>query len=167
MEPEPGTESTVRRDGPRFPAAFIAGLIVVFIVVACAVAISRYAHSRETAAAAVKLPFGPAEQAYASNLHFDNIQMARATNMLNQEFTYVAGTMTNAGPQQVAALEVTLEFHDPFNQVILRDSERLVTRANAPLASGERRDFQITLEHISVQWNQQNPTFRVTGLILQ
>lgn len=167
MEPEPGTESIVNRDGPRFPAAFIAGLIVVFIVVACAVAISRYAHSRETAAAAVKLPFGPSEQAYAGNLHFDNIQMARASNMLNQEFTYVAGSMTNAGSRPVAALEVILEFRDPFNQVVLRDSEQLVSHANAPLAPGEHRDFQVTLEHISAQWNQQAPSFRVTGLILQ
>jgi hypothetical protein len=162
QEPTGGREER----GP-FPAAFIAGLLIVAIVVACAVGISRYSRSRESAAAALKLPFGRAEQAYASNLHFDNLQMARATNLLNQEFTYVNGTMTNGGPRAVAALEVRLEFHDPFNQVILRDTEQLITRTTAALGSGEHRDFQITLEHIPVEWNQQNPTFRVTGLVLQ
>jgi hypothetical protein len=164
MEPEP----TARRDeGRQFPAAFVAGLVIVFIVGACVVGVSRYARSRESAAAAAKLPFGPAEQAYASNIHFDNITMARATNMLNQEFTYVAGVMTNAGSQSIRTLEVTMEFHDPFNQVILRDTQQLVTPANAPLAAGEHRDFQVTLEHIPAEWNQQYPTIRVTGLVLR
>jgi len=164
LDPEPTPE---RDEGPRFPAAFVAGLVIVFIAVACAVAISRYAHSRQAAAAAVKLPFGAAEQAYANNLHFDQIQMARATNLLNQEFTYVNGTMTNAGSRSIAAMEVTMEFRDPFNQVVLRDTEQLISKTNTPLAAGGHREFQITLEHIPVEWNQQDPTFRVTGLILQ
>lgn len=164
MEPEP----TARRDeGRQFPAAFVAGLVIVFIVVACAVGISRYARSHESAAASAKLPFGPVEQAYASEIHFDNITMARATNMLNQEFTYVAGAVTNAGSRSIRTLEVTMEFHDPFNQVILRDTEQLVTPANAPLGAGEHRGFQVTLEHIPAEWNQQYPTIRVTGLVLQ
>lgn len=166
MEPEP-TAGPGRDEGRRFPAAFVVGLVIVFVAVACAVAISRYAHSREAAAAAVKLPFGAGEQAYASNLQFGDIKMARATNLLNQEFTYVAGTMTNGGPRAVAALQVTMEFRDPFNQVVLREDELLIARTNAPLAAGDHRDFQITLEHIPVEWNQQNPTFRVTGLVLQ
>ncbi|HKN59761.1 MAG TPA: FxLYD domain-containing protein [Candidatus Acidoferrales bacterium] len=164
MEPEP----TARRDeGRRFPAAFVAGLVIVFIVVACAVGVSRYARSRESAAASAKLPFGPVERVYAANIRFDNITMARATNMLNQEFTYVSGIMTNPGSRSIGALEVTMEFHDPFNQVILRDAEQLVTLANAPLGAGEHRNFQVTLERIPAEWNQQYPTIRVTGLVLQ
>jgi hypothetical protein len=164
MEPEP----TTRRDkGGRFPAAFVAGLVIVFFVVACVVGLSRYAHSRQSAAATAKLPFGPGEQAYANNIHFDGITMARATNLLNQEFTYVSGTTTNAGSRSIRTLEVTMEFHDPFNQVILRDAEQLVTSTNSPLGAGEHRDFQVTLEHIPAQWNQQYPTFRITGLVLQ
>lgn len=165
METEEPT--TGRKEGSGFPAAFMAGLVVVFIVVACAVLASRYTRSRESAAAAVKLPFGPVEQAYAGNIHFDNIQMSRATNLLNQQFTYVAGTMTNAGPRPIRALAVAMEFRDPFNQVVLRDAEQLIEPANPPLGAGEHRDFQITLEHIPVEWNQQYPTFRVTGLILE
>jgi hypothetical protein len=164
MEPEPTTR---RDDGSRFPAAFVAGLVIVFFVVACVVGVSRYAHSRESAAASAKLPFGPIEQAYANNIHFDGITMARATNLLNQEFTYVSGTVTNAGLRSIRTLEVTLEFHDPFNQVVLRGTEQLVTPTNSPLGAGEHRDFQVTLEHIPAEWNQQYPTFRVTGLVLQ
>ncbi|HTS13689.1 MAG TPA: FxLYD domain-containing protein [Candidatus Limnocylindrales bacterium] len=164
MDPEPIPQ---RDDRSRFPASFIAGLIVVFIVAAAAVVVSRYSHSRDVAVATAKLPFGPEEQAYAPSIHFDNPQMARAKNLLNQEFIYVAGTLSNTGNRSIAALTVTMEFHDPFKQVILRDTEQLVTRKNSPVPPGGTRDFQITLEHIPAEWNQAYPSFRIIGLVLQ
>lgn len=164
MDPEP---ETVRERRSSFPGAFLAGLVIVFIMVGCVVLLSRYTHSRQTAAASAKLPFGPAEQAYVGSIQFGNIQMARATNLLNQEFTYVNGTMTNGGARSIVALNVIMEFRDPFNQVVLRDTEQLIGTANAPLGPGQHRDFQITLEHVPAEWNQQVPTFRATGLLLQ
>jgi hypothetical protein len=165
VNPEPETERERRSS---FPGAFVAGLVIVFVVVVSVVLLSRYAHSRQTAAALAKLPFGPAEQAYAGSIQFGNIQMARATNLLNQEFTYVNGTITNGGARSIGGLSLIMEFRDPFNQVVLRDSEQLIGMANAPpLAAGQHRDFQITLEHVPAEWNQQAPTFRVTGLLLQ
>jgi hypothetical protein len=164
MDPEPATD---REGRSGFPAAFVAGLVIVFTIVGCVVLISRYFHSRQTAAASTSLPFGSAEQAYAGSIHFGNIQMARATNLLNQEFTYVNGTMTNAGTRSIHGLSVIMEFRDPFNQVVLRDTEQLIGGANVPLDAGQQRDFQITLEHVPAEWNQQVPTFRVAGLLLQ
>jgi hypothetical protein len=164
MDPEPAASQKERSS---FPAAFVAGLVIVFVVVTCVVLITRSFHSRQVASVSAKLPFGPEEQAYAKNIRFGNIQMARATNLLNQEFTYVNGTMTNGGTRSIRALVVTIEFRDPFNQVVLRDTEQLMGPANAPLGPGQQRDFQITLEHVPADWNQQVPSFRVTGLILQ
>lgn len=163
MEPEQQLE---RAEGNRFPVAFLAGVIVVFIVVASVVLLSRTSHSGGSAVAE-KLPFGPAEQAYAARIHFKDIQMARATNFLNQEFTYVAGTISNDGTQTIRQLEVTMEFHDPFNQVILRET-RLLIGANArPLTGGTLRDFQVSLDHVPAEWDQQYPAIRVTGLVLE
>lgn len=153
--------------GTRFPGAFVAGLVIVGIAVGCIVVLTRYSHLHQEQVASAKLPFGPEEKAYAENIRFDNIQMARATNLLNQEFTYVNGTLTNGGARSIRALSVTMEFRDPFNQVVLRDTEQPIGMGNAPLGAGQKRDFQITLEHVPAQWNQQVPTFRVTGLVLQ
>jgi hypothetical protein len=164
MEQEP-TNNREERSG--FPVAFVAGLILVLIAVAIAVAISRYSHSRQSAEATAKLPFGAAEQVYAGNIQFGEIQMARATNLLNQQFTYVNGKMTNGGTRSIRRLNVVLEFRDPFNQVVLRENQQLIAAGNAPLDGGQQRDFQITLEHVPAQWNQQVPAFRVTGLVLQ
>ncbi len=119
-------------------------------------------------AVAVKFPFGPAEQAYAERIHFNNLRMSRSTNMLKQEFTYVNGTISNDGVQTIRAMEVTVEFRDPLNQVILRDSQFVIApSADPPLNAGLSREFQVTLEHVPAEWNQEYPSIRVTGLILQ
>jgi hypothetical protein len=64
-------------------------------------------------------------------------------------------------------VEVAFEFHDPFNQVILRETRRLLGPGAKPIGGGERSDFQVSLEYIPAEWNQQYPTIRVTGLQLQ
>jgi hypothetical protein len=148
-----------------FPAAFLAGAVVVLIVFAGIMALIHF--SRPTGPTPdQKLPFGAVEQAYAERIHFSNIQMARAKNMLDQEFTYVVGTTSNDGTRSIRGLDVTIEFRDPFNQVVLRQTERLIGISTGPLDAGQKRDFQITLEHVPAEWNQQYPAFRVTGLIL-
>jgi hypothetical protein len=162
MSPE---ETPDKEQRSQFPVAFAAGAVVVLLVLGGVVLLSRGSHPAGPGAA-VKLPFGPAEQAYAEHVHFRNIQMAKANNFLNQEFTYVAGTVSNDGARTLRALEVTVEFRDPFNQVILRETEQLVSPKGQPLGGGQRRDFQITLEHVPVEWNQQYPSIRVTGLML-
>lgn len=149
-----------------FPTAFLVGLIIVGLLVA---GLIIFSHSTQPARHAViqKLPFGPTEQAYAPNIHPGNISMSQADNMLNQVFTYLDGTISNDGPRTLKALELTVEFHDPFNQVILRETHRVVESSGPPLAAGQHRDFEITFEHIPVEWNQQYPSVRVTGLVLE
>jgi len=113
------------------------------------------------------LPMGPAEQAYAQNVQFLEPKVARAANFLNQEVTFVFGTVLNNGPRAVRQIEITLEFHDVFNQVVLRDKLRLFSPTAVPLAPNDRRDFQLSYETLPAQWNQAYPTIRITGLQLQ
>src|SRR5580693_2300895 len=119
-------------------------------------------------AAAVKLPFGAVEQAYAERIHFTDLHLSRSTNMIKQEFTYVTGTMANDGVATIRAMEVTVEFRDGLNQVILRDSQFVIApQADPPLNAGLSREFQATLEHVPAEWNQEYPSIRVSGLVLQ
>ena len=161
MSPEEIPEQEPRS---QFPMAFAAGAVVVLLLLCGVILLSRGSHPNG-AGTDVKLPFGAPEQAYAQHIHFNDIHMAKANNFLNQEFTYVTGTLSNDGARTIRALDVTLEFHDPFNQVILRENESLVGPKDQPLGGGQRRDFQITLEHVPPEWNQQYPTIRVTGLV--
>jgi hypothetical protein len=149
----------------RLPIAFLAGLVIVTLLTGGAVLFSRY--STPSGPEVVKpLPMGPSEQAYAPQIHFLEPKMSRAANFLNQEVTFVFGTLENGGNRRIKQIEITLEFHDPFNQVVLRDKQRLFLPGQAPLARGQQRDFQVGYEHISAQWNNVYPSIRITGLNL-
>jgi hypothetical protein len=113
------------------------------------------------------LPMGAAEQEYVPQIKFLEPKVARAANFLNQEVTFVFGTVLNNGPRPVRQIEITLEFHDVFNQVVLRDKQRLFSPTAIPLAPGDRRDIQLGYETLPAQWNQAYPTIQITGLQLQ
>jgi len=162
---EPG-ETPYREERRRLPAAFLAGAVIVILIFGGFLLLTHVMRSHDSPTV-VKLPFGPAEQAYAPHIQFLDIQLAHATNFLNQDFTYVAGTVLNDGTRKVRGLEVTVEFHDPFHQVILRDSNQLIGSKDAPLDAGQHRDFQIQMEHLPAQWDKQYPAIRVTGLNLE
>jgi hypothetical protein len=164
MEPGESSYSAERR---RFPVAFLAGAVVMLLLFGAFYFLTRTLGSH-TAATAVKLPFGTAEQAYAERIHFSDLQMSRSTNMLKQEFTYITGIMSNDGTQNIRAMEVTIEFRDGLKQVVLRDSQILIASpADSPLNAGLRHNFQITLEHVPADWNQEYPSIHVTGLVLE
>jgi hypothetical protein len=164
MEPETNAD---REEKSGFPAAFAAGAVVILLVIAGFILLTRATRSHGPGGTD-KLPFDSAAQAYAQRIHFADLQLSQSSNLLNQEFLYVNGTMSNDGDRTVRAIEVTVEFHDPFNQVILRDNQQLILPPAGPLPAGQTRDFQITiLEHLPSEWNQQYPSIHVTGLILE
>lgn len=151
----------------QFSLTFAAGACIVLLLAAGLVLATHFAKRHGTGAPSQGLPFGPVEQAYAGSIHFDGIQMSRSSNLLNEEFTYVNGTLSNDGSRTLRGLDVAIEFRDPFGQLVLRDTERLVQPASPPVPPGQQRDFQVTLEHVPAEWNQQLPSIRVTGLILE
>jgi hypothetical protein len=164
MDPEVDGGSRDRRG---FPAAFAVGAVIVLILVAGLLLLTHSTQPKKTPAE-TRLPFGAVEQSYAPNIHFHDIELSQADNLLNQKFTYATGKISNDGARTVRAVEVTIEFHDQFNQVILRETQRVVDSLGGPFPPGQQRDFQVTLERdIPSTWNQQYPTIHVTGLALQ
>ena len=156
-----------REDRSRLPVTFAIGLVIVLLVAGGIVLLSRATQPKQIAAAQT-LPFGPAEQAYAAQIHFDNLKLAESSNLLNQQFTYLAGTVSNSGVHTVHAMEITIEFHDPFKQVILREKNRLIEKTDPPLPSAKQQDFTVTIEQaLPSEWDQQYPSVRVTGLVLE
>src|ERR1700739_425245 len=147
----------------RLPVAFLIGIVIVAPLVGAALLHSRYSSSPDSEVEK-PLPMGIEEQSYASNIHFLEPKMSRAANFLNQEVTYVFFTVENAGSRRVQNIEVTVEFHDPFNQVILRDKQRLFLPNAPPFEPGQKRDVQIPYEHIPPQWNNGFPSVVVSGL---
>jgi len=149
-----------------FPVAFAAGAAVVLLLLGGVLLVSRLTRSKGPVGDQ-HLAFGPAEQAAAERIHFLEPQMARASNYLNQDVTYIAGVVSNDGVATLRDVEVSIEFRDPFNQLILRETRRLFGSSAQPLAGGQRRDFQVAFEYIPEEWNKQYPQIRVIGVLLQ
>jgi len=152
-----------REERIRMPAAFLAGLIVVALLIGAALLVNRL-WKPAIPESEMPLPVGPAEQAYIPQIQFSDPKMSRAANFLNQEVTFIFGTVENTGNRPVRQVEITLEFHDIYGQMVQRETHRLMGTRAAPLAAGESRDFQLSFDHISEQWNQVYPTIQVTGL---
>jgi hypothetical protein len=142
------------------------GAVAMIVVIGVVYLAGRYAPVTATPAEQA-LPMGAPEQAYAPQIQFVDMKVARATNFLNQEATFVFGTTSNSGPRAIRQIEVTLEFHDVFQQVVLRDKQRLFSPTAAPLAANQTRDFQLTYDAMPAQWDQAPPSVKVTGLALE
>jgi hypothetical protein len=150
----------------RAPVVLLVGAVAMIVLIGVVYFAGRYAPVTVTAPEQ-PLPMGAPEQAYAPQIQFQDMKVARATNFLNQEATFVFGTTANNGPRAIRQIEVTFEFHDVFQQVVLRDKQRLFSPTAAPLAPNQTRDFQITYDSMPAQWNQAAPTVKVTGLMLE
>jgi hypothetical protein len=104
------------------------------------------------------------EKDYAKNLRVENIAMSRAENFLHQEVTVLNAEVVNAGPQAIAALELSVEFSDEMNQVVLREARGVLGTPPAALVPGERRSFEISFDHVPPSWNMQLPAVYVSSL---
>jgi hypothetical protein len=159
-------EHIMEEEKSRAPMVLLVGAIAALLLIGVFYLIGRLTPA-PAKTVEQPLPMGPAEQAYVPQIQFLEPKVARAANFLNQEVTFVFGTVLNNGPRPIRQIEVTLEFHDPFNQVVLRDKQRLFGPNAVPLAPHDRRDFQLGYETLPVQWNQAYPTMTITGLQLQ
>jgi hypothetical protein len=154
------------QEGRRFPLAFVLSAVLVTAIVGGVLFVSRAGRPSGQAAAA-KLPFGAGEQAYAAKIQIGGLEMSRAANLLNQEITYLSGVAQNRGERGVGEIEVTIEFRDALNQVVLRETRRILGTRAAPLGPGQSRTFQVSFDHVPADWNVQLPGVRVTGLALE
>lgn len=121
--------------------------------------------NRSSARREVHLPFDSAEQAYAPKLQIEDLTLSAAENFLHQEITTLAGRITNSGDQALGNVELTIEFSDQLGQVVLRETRGLFASSAPPLAPGERRDFEISFEHIPPSANVTQPAIRVSGIL--
>ncbi|MGA8102486.1 MAG: hypothetical protein WB869_10050 [Candidatus Acidiferrales bacterium] len=161
------TEQLGNESPSRMPA-FLIGVVLVALLGAALVWMVRHSSAGGgTAVAEAHLPFGPAEQKAAERIHFHDIALSEATNMLNQNFTYVNGVVSDDGADTVKEVEVTIEFRNSMDQVGLRETRKLLGPGAAPLLGGDHRDFSVTLEAVPSDWNHEYPSIRVTGLRLQ
>lgn len=98
------------------------------------------------------------QKAYLEQIVITDARMSAAENFLGNTVTYLDAQVTNKGGKEVRQLELEIVFVDTLNQVVLRHTTRPITVRSIPLRPGQTRSFQVSFEHMPVDWNQALPT---------
>jgi hypothetical protein len=154
-----------KRDESRPPLIPIAiGAIAVLVVIGVMMFFSRGSGKQAATLAA---------DPYAASLPISDISMSTADNFAGQQVTYIEGKVTNKGAKTVNTAVLQITFHDALEQVAQKENQRLMiitTRepyidtaplSSAPLKPGQTREFRLTFEHVSADWNMQVPELSV------
>jgi len=110
---------------------------------------------------------------YAANLKFSDLKMSQAQNFVGATVTYLDGTVTNTGNQTVTGAMIHVVFQDAMGEVAQLEDVPLhvlqtggpyldaVDLSASPLAPGQSKQFRLTFEHVSAEWNQAYPELQV------
>src|SRR5882724_6739732 len=113
---------------------------------------------------------------YLAKMQISSLHMATAQNFAGSSVTYIEGKITNNGDRKVTAARVEVLFKNGLGEIaqkemltvtVLLRSEPYVDYGaidQAPLASGQARDFRLTLEHVSTDWDGQIPQVKVVSV---
>lgn len=163
-------------ENPEAPKAKekVSGLTIgIGVLVAAAILLSLWflfeplqSRKGNTVQETVTLSVAPSEQEYAKKIEIGNIALSRAENFLHQEVTTLNGEVHNSGAEPVVGLSITTEFSDDMNQVVLRETRKILGNPEVALAPGERRSFEIAFEHVPNSWNMRTPVLRISSLQL-
>lgn len=144
------------------------GIVIVGVVVAVLALILRSEQ---------KKPAPP--PAYAANLKFSDLQTSAAQNFVGATVSYLDGTVTNTGDKTVFHAVVQITFKDDMGQTAQREEaairvlrtggpyDEAVDLNASPLAPGQSKQFRLTFENISAQWNHAYPDLQITQVTLK
>jgi hypothetical protein len=97
------------------------------------------------------------QKAYLPQIVITDARMSAAENFLGHTVTYLDALVSNKGGKEVRQLELELVFVDTLSQVVLRETARPITLQTRPLEPGQTRSFQVSFEHMPLEWNLAPP----------
>jgi hypothetical protein len=143
-------------------------IIAAALIVVVGVLIWLYARTNKPQAS------GPAAEApYASSLRVSDLHLSTAKNFVGGEVTYLEGKIANQGSKSLTAAQVQCIFRNSLGEVVDQPVVPLqvlatnlgnpdfVSLGQAPLAPNQQREFRLTFEHVSADWNMGFPELRV------
>ena len=110
---------------------------------------------------------------YLAKLQLSNLHMATARNFAGGSVTYIEGTATNTGDRKMTGASVQVIFKNSLGEITQKETIPLTvvvpnspyldygTIDSAPLAPGQSRDFRVTLENLTSDWDGQLPQIKV------
>jgi hypothetical protein len=148
------------------PVAIAAG--VVLIVVAVLVFVTRGSHNDSNVA-----PVTAAADPYAANMPVTNVAMSESSNLTGGKVTYVDGHIANKGNKTVTGITTQVLFRNFAHEVAQNETQPMMvirTRdpyvdtqpvAAAPLKPGDERDFRLSFDTVTPNWDGAYPEIRI------
>ncbi|HEX3104036.1 MAG TPA: hypothetical protein VHQ22_06270 [Terriglobales bacterium] len=111
-----------------------------------------------------------------AKLQVSDLHMATAENFAGGSVTYIEGKLTNSTDRKVTAANVQVMFKNSLGEITQKDTLPVTVLLpntpyvdyglidRAPLAPGQSRDFRLTLEHVTTDWDGQVPTVKVVSI---
>jgi hypothetical protein len=140
------------------------GLAVVLVVVAVIALLLR------------SQPKTAAVHPYAASLKLSDLKMSAAENFVGASVTYLDGVVTNTGDKTVTHATARVIFKDSLGQVVQAEDVALrvlqttgpyldaVDLSVSPLAAGQGKQFRLTFEHVSADWDHSYPEIQITDV---
>ncbi|HUU12224.1 MAG TPA: hypothetical protein VM182_00775 [Terriglobia bacterium] len=135
---------------------FLIAAGVLAVIVAAAILVTRRAPSGASSGPVLS----DEQKAYLGQIEVTDAKMSAAENFLGHTVTYLDAVVANKGWRAVKSIELELVFVDTLRQVVLRETAHPITARTPPLKPGETRPFQVTFEHMPIDWNQGPPRIR-------
>jgi hypothetical protein len=114
---------------------------------------------------------------YAANMPITGVNLSEAENGMGGVHIYIEGVIGNTGQQTVTGATVEITFRNSLGQIVQRETQPLmiilarepaddVAAMNvAPLKPGASREFRLTFEHVSADWNREHPELKITTVL--
>ncbi|HLW51830.1 MAG TPA: hypothetical protein VKW06_03215 [Candidatus Angelobacter sp.] len=151
---------------PRNWTPILAGAGLVMVIVAVVALFSRMGQ-----------PTAKPGDPYLDKVQLSNLHMATAQNFAGTSVTYIEGTINNIGDRKLTDATVEVLFKNSLGETSLKESSLPVTVAlsntpypdfgtleHAPLAAGKSRDFRLTIEYVTPDWDGQLPQVKVVSV---
>ena len=144
--------------------------IAAAVVVAVVIALVVLGRGKGPTALSPTTPLDP----YAANLPLSNLQMSESSNLAGGKVTYLDGHIANKGNRTVTAISVQVLFRNIAHEVAQNDPPQQMklirTRdpyidvqqiSAAPLKPGDERDFRLSFDQVTPNWDGVLPEIRI------
>jgi uncharacterized protein DUF2393 len=160
----PPQSQQIDDSAPRGP--MIVGALVVLLALGAFIFAGRNARSTTQSAA----------DPYVKKLQVSDFKLSQAENFVGGNVTYLEGKAKNAGEKTVTGAQVRVVFKNSLDEVAQSDNLTLMVITarqpyidtadlrSQPLKPGETRDFRLTFEHVTADWNGAMPELQVVSV---
>jgi len=148
------------------------GILIVLAVIAGLIYSSRTSPERQHSVIQKNAPANSVDP-YAINVKLEGVHMSTAENIAGGSMLYIEGNVTNTGNKELTGADVEVTFKNSMGQVVQRETtpvlvfiahepaDDLVALNASSLAPKQSKEFRLTFERVSDDWDRQTPEMRV------